>query len=114
MLNLTNDNFDKANLMKARIYTKEGRWADARDALRKYTTKVKGDSGSQEVMMAITDGELASKKISQAVRAKLWQACTEAATIALSTASHSSKLRLQRADCSIAAGDIEGAVADLS
>ena len=37
--------------MKARIYTKEGRWADARDALRKYTTKVKGDSGSQEVMM---------------------------------------------------------------
>ena len=100
--------------MRARIYTKEGRWADARDALRKYTVKVKGDAASQEVMMAITDGETASKKIGQAVRAKLWQACVEAATGALATASHSSKLRLQRADCSIAAGDIEGAVADLS
>ncbi|EJF60015.1 hypothetical protein DICSQDRAFT_88478 [Dichomitus squalens LYAD-421 SS1] len=114
VLTLTNDTFDKANLMKARIFTKEGRFADARDALRKYTTKVKGDSASQEVMMAITEGELASKKISQAIRAKLWQACVEAATTALSTASHSPKLRQQRADCSIAAGDIEGAVADLS
>ena len=114
MLTLTNDTFDKANLMKARIYSKEGRWADARDALRKYTMKVKGDSGSQEVMMAITDGELAAKKISQAVRAKLWQACVEAATTALATASHSPKLRLQRADCAVAAGDIEGAVAALS
>ena len=114
MLTLTNDNFDKANLMKARIFTKEGRWAEARDALRKYTTKVKGDAASQEVMMSITDGETAAKKIGQAIRAKLWQACVEAATTALSTASHSSKLRIQRADCSIAAGDIEGAVADLS
>ncbi|KAI0773549.1 hypothetical protein C8Q74DRAFT_1265312 [Fomes fomentarius] len=114
VLSLTSDTFDKANLMKARIFTKEGRFAEARDALRKYTMKVKGDSGSQEVMMAITEGELANKKISQAVRAKLWQACVEAATIALATASHSAKLRQQRADCSIAAGDIEGAVADLS
>lgn len=100
--------------MKARICTKEGRFADARDALRKYTTKVKGDAGSQEVMMAITEGELASKKIAQAMRAGLWQACVEAATTALATASHSAKIRQQRADCSVAAGDIEGAVADLS
>ena len=114
VLTLTNDSFDKANLMRARIFTKEGRFADARDALRKYTTKVKGDSGSQEVMMAITEGELASKKIAQAMRAKLWQVCVEAATTALATASHSEKIRQQRADCSIAAGDIEGAVADLS
>ncbi|KAI8984828.1 hypothetical protein BD414DRAFT_441668 [Trametes punicea] len=114
VLSLTNDTFDKANLMKARIYAKEGKFAEARDALRKYTTKVKGDQASQEVMMAITEGELASKKIAQAIRAKLWQACVEAASMALSTASHSVKLRQQRADCSIAAGDIEGAVADLS
>ncbi|KAH9936821.1 uncharacterized protein BXZ73DRAFT_45031 [Epithele typhae] len=114
VLTLTNGSFDKANLMKARIYAKEGRWSDARDSLRKYTTKVKGDAASQEVMMAITDGETASKKVSQAIRAKLWQACVEAATSALATASHSAKLRLQRADCSIAAGDMEGAVADLS
>ncbi|KAI0666092.1 hypothetical protein C8Q78DRAFT_1083340 [Trametes maxima] len=114
VLSLTNDTFDKANLMKARIYAKEGKYADARDALRKYSTKVKGDQASQEVMMSITEGELASKKVTQAIRAKLWQACVEAASMALSTASHSVKLRQQRADCSIAAGDIEGAVADLS
>ncbi|KAH9853224.1 hypothetical protein C2E23DRAFT_728736 [Lenzites betulinus] len=114
VLALTNDTFDKANLMKARIYSKEGKYAEARDALRKYSTKVKGDQGSQEVMMAITEGELATKKVAQAIRANLWQACIDAATMALSTASHSVKLRQQRADCSIAAGDIEGAVADLS
>ncbi|KAH9887660.1 hypothetical protein C8Q73DRAFT_712794 [Cubamyces lactineus] len=114
VLALTNDTFDKANLMKARIYAKEGKFAEARDALRKYSTKVKGDQASQEVMMSITEGELASKKIAQSIRAKLWQACVEAASMALSTASHSVKLRQQRADCSIAAGDIEGAVADLS
>ncbi|OSD01882.1 hypothetical protein PYCCODRAFT_1368404 [Trametes coccinea BRFM310] len=114
VLSLTNDTFDKANLMKARIFAKEGKFAEARDALRKYSTKVKGDSASQEVMMAITEGELASKKVAQAIRAKLWQACIESASMALATASHSVKLRQQRADCSIAAGDIEGAVADLS
>ena len=69
--------------------------------------KAKGDSGSEEVMLAITDGELAAKKISQAARAMLWQACVEAATMALATASHSPKLRLQRADRSVAAGHIE-------
>ncbi|KAI0771664.1 hypothetical protein BD413DRAFT_604422 [Trametes elegans] len=114
VLSLTNDTFDKANLMKARIYAKEGQFAEARDALRKYSTKVKGDQASQEVMMSITEGELASKKIAQAIRAKLWQACVEAASMALSNAPHSVKFRQQRADCSIAAGDIEGAVADLS
>ncbi|KAI0820671.1 hypothetical protein BC628DRAFT_1395778 [Trametes gibbosa] len=114
VLTLTNDTFDKANLMRARIYAKEAKYIEARDALRKYSTKVKGDQGSQEVMMSITEGELATKKVAQAIRAKLWQACVEAATMALSTASHSVKLRQQRADCSIAAGDIEGAVADLS
>ncbi|KAI0640609.1 hypothetical protein C8Q79DRAFT_995540 [Trametes meyenii] len=114
VLSLTHDTFDKANLMKARIFAKEGKYADARDALRKYSTKVKGDQASQEVMMSITEGELASKKVTQAIRAKLWQACVEAASMALSTASHSVKLRQHRADCSIAAGDIEGAVADLS
>ena len=92
MLTLTHDTFDEAKLMKARIYSREGRWADARDALRKYTMKVKGDSGSQEVTMAITDGELAAKKISQAARAMLWQLCVEAATTALATAFHSPKL----------------------
>ncbi|KAI0368394.1 hypothetical protein BV20DRAFT_969210 [Pilatotrama ljubarskyi] len=114
VLSLTNDTFDKANLMKARIYAREGKFGEARDALRKYSTKVKGDQASQEVMMSITEGELASKKVAQAIRAKLWQACIEAASMALSTASHSVKLRQQRADCSLAAGDIEGALADLS
>ena len=46
--------------------------------------------------------------------AEAYQACVEAATTALATASHSVKIRQQRADCSIAAGDMEGAVADLS
>ncbi|OBZ65503.1 DnaJ subfamily C member 3 [Grifola frondosa] len=114
VLSLTSNTFDKANLMKARIHAKDGHFADARDALRKYTTKVKADQAAQEIMMSITEGELAAKKAGQAMRAKLWTACVEAASTALATASHSLELRRQRADCALAAGDIESAVGDLT
>ncbi|EPS99721.1 hypothetical protein FOMPIDRAFT_1147106 [Fomitopsis schrenkii] len=113
VLSLTSDSFDKAYLMKARILAKEGRWAEAREAIKKYMAKNK-DADSQEVLYSISEGEMSAKKAGQAMKAKLWNACVEAASTALLTASHSADLRQQRADCSLAAGDVEAAIGDLT
>ena len=99
--------------MKARILAKEGRWTEAREAIKKYMAKNK-DADSQEVLYSISEGEMSAKKAGQALKAKLWNACVEAASTALLTASHSTELRQQRADCSLAAGDVEAAIGDLT
>lgn len=112
VLNLTSNSFEKAHLLKARIHAKDGRFAAARDSLKRY--KVKDDPEVREVLFGVSEAEMAAKKATQAMKAKLWQACVEAATTALHTASHSLQLRQQRANCAIAAGDIEGAVGDLT
>lgn len=114
VLNLTSDTFDKAYLMKARIHAKDGHFSAAREAIKKYSSRVKTDTNIQEVLLSVSEGELAAKKAKQAMRAKLWQACVEAASTALGQASHSTDLRQLRADCAIASGDIEGAVGDLT
>ncbi|OCH93226.1 hypothetical protein OBBRIDRAFT_790394 [Obba rivulosa] len=113
VLNLTSDTFDKAYLMKARIHTKDGNFVEARDAVKKYTAKKK-DQAAQEMLYSISEAEMSAKKAAQAMRAQLWTACVEAASTALQIASHSVELRQQRAHCALAAGDIEGAVGDLS
>ena len=100
--------------MKARIYAKEGQFTEAREAIKKYNTKVKDDPAVREILFGVSEAEMASKKAYQAMRAKLWTACVEASTTALQTASHSVDLRQQRANCAIAAGDIESAVGDMT
>ena len=114
VLSLTSNTFEKAHLMKARIHAKEGNFAEARDSLKEYTTKNKNDPAAQEILISVTEAELAAKKASQAMRAQLWTACEEAASTALLTASHSVGLRQQRADCALAAGNIESAAGDLT
>lgn len=111
VLTLTSDSFDKAHLMKAKIYAKEGRWADAREALKHYQAKT--DPIARELLLDVADGEAAARKAMQAQKAKLWTACEESATQGLRVASHSIALRQQRANCALAAGDFDEAVADL-
>ncbi|KAH9017718.1 hypothetical protein EDB85DRAFT_2014955 [Lactarius pseudohatsudake] len=112
VLALTSDSFDKAHLMKAKIHAKEGRWADAREALKHYQTK--NDPIARELSLDVADGEAAARKAALAQKAKLWTACEESATQGLRVASHSVALRQQRANCALAAGDFEEAVGDLS
>jgi DnaJ family protein C protein 3 len=111
VLTLTSDSFEKAHLMKAKIHAKEGRWADAREALKHY--QAKNDLIARELILDVADGEAAARKAIQAQKAKLWTACEESATQGLRVASHSVALRQQRANCALAAGDFEEAVADL-
>jgi DnaJ family protein C protein 3 len=114
VLSLTSNSFDNAMLMKAKIHTKDGRWTEARQALDGYSAKVKNDASAVDLLASITEGETAAKKVVQAQNAQLWTACTEAASQALKTASHSLEIRQQRAECALAAGDFEGAVGDLT
>ena len=115
VLELTSSSFDKAHLMKARIHVKDGNWTEAKESLESYKSNSKGgDSSAEELTSQITEGEAAHQKANKAARAKLWTACEEAASTALSVASHSIEIRQQRAECSLAAGDIEMAVGDLT
>ena len=113
VLELTSGSFDKAHLMKARIHAKDGRFTAAKDSLKRYGV-AQDDPAVRELLFGISEAEMAAKKASQAVKAMLWQACVEATSTALLTASHSIELREQRANCAVAAGDIESAVADLT
>jgi DnaJ homolog subfamily C member 3 len=113
VLALTSSTFDNAFLMKAKIYAKDGRWAEARDALTHYTKKVTADQVAADLMASISKAEAAAEKAQRAKRAQLWTACTDFASSALRTAGHSVEVRQLRAECALAAGDIEGAVGDL-
>lgn len=101
--------------MKARIHAKDGSWTEAKKSLESYKSSSKGDDSSvKELTSQVTEGEAAHKKATKAARAKLWTACEEAASSALSVASNSIEIRQQRAECSLAAGDLEMAVGDLT
>ncbi|KAL0948841.1 hypothetical protein HGRIS_008963 [Hohenbuehelia grisea] len=113
VLSLTSNTFENAYLMKARIHTKDGDYALAREMLQLYLAKKPGDPAATELQTDITEAEQAAKKTAQAQKAQLWTACTESATQALRVSSHSLQVRQQRAECSLASGDLEGAVGDL-
>ena len=63
--------------MKAGIYAREGDWLAARDMLKRYATRVKGDAAAGDLLFEVTEGEMASKKAMQSRRAGLYQVCVE-------------------------------------
>ncbi|KAI5120754.1 hypothetical protein M0805_007828 [Coniferiporia weirii] len=113
VLDLTSGNFEKALLMKSRIYAREGDWTGARDALKSYSSRVKGDTSAGDLLFAVSEGEVADRKAVQNKRAGLHQECVDSATEALRTATHSAELRELRAECALEAGDAQQAVGDL-
>ncbi|TFK53273.1 hypothetical protein OE88DRAFT_1625989 [Heliocybe sulcata] len=114
VLELTNNSFDKAHLVKARIHAMTAQWTDARASLGQYTKGKKDDTEATELMMSVNEGETAEKKAKQARQAGLWTLCEQESSVALRTASHSVDLRQLRVDCSLQAGDVESAVGDLT
>ncbi|KIJ58794.1 hypothetical protein HYDPIDRAFT_163070 [Hydnomerulius pinastri MD-312] len=115
VLELTSGEFDRAFMMMAKIYTKDGDWTRAKTALDTYASRVPGDSVIvDELMLDIRDAQAAAKKAAGSRKAQLWTVCSEAATQALRVASHNTEIRQTRAECSLAGGDPQGAVVDLS
>jgi DnaJ family protein C protein 3 len=116
VLSLTSDTFDLAYLMKARIHTRDGHFEPARKALAAYKT-AKGSNVSgdvEELEVVIERGQRLRDKAEKESRAQLWNACVETSSSVLRDASHSIEIREWRAECALAAGDIESAVADLT
>lgn len=113
VLELTSGEFDKAIMMVAKVYTKDGDFAQAKSTLDTYASKVPDSPAVDELMTDIKQAQDAAKKASSAKRAQLWTVCSEAATQALRVASHSTEIRRIRAECSLAGGDPQGAVVDL-
>ena len=113
VLELTSGEFDKAIMMMAKIYTKEGDFVQAQLTLDTYASKVSGSPAVDELIVDIKEAQMAAKKASNAKRAQLWTVCSEAATQALRVASHSLEIRRIRAECSLAGSDPQGAVVDL-
>jgi DnaJ family protein C protein 3 len=50
VLELTGDEFDKAVFMKARLYAREGKWAEATKFAREYSEKNKADTGAIDLV----------------------------------------------------------------
>lgn len=112
--------------MKARIYTKEGMWPEARKAAHAYLTHIKSipsSSGAKEgtgavedaqaLLVQIQQGEQLATQAKKAHKAQLNAACVEASTEAIRIASHDAELRKLRAECALSGGDVRQAVVDL-
>ncbi|PPQ82954.1 hypothetical protein CVT24_012878, partial [Panaeolus cyanescens] len=118
VLKLTSGTFDNAHLMKARIHVKEGMGGLARDSLRLYIkAKAKDaekDKDVEELQKDLDELEKVRVKTEKERQAQLWNACVESATQTLRIASHDVEVRKWRAECALAAGDVESAVGDLT
>ncbi len=65
VLRLTNGNFDKAILMKAKILTKEASWSEAKTLIKKYSKKAgTGDKESQDLVGDFVDSIVPTDLIS--------------------------------------------------
>ncbi|KIL56237.1 hypothetical protein M378DRAFT_37691, partial [Amanita muscaria Koide BX008] len=124
VLSLTTESdntFDLAYLMKARIHTRDGEFSLAKKAVGEYRKARENNAyASQagrdvdELELVIEQGVKLKEKAEKERRAHLWNACLETTSSALTTATHSIELREWRAECALAAGDLESAVGDLT
>lgn len=106
--------------MKARIYAKEGDFDLVRSSLDAYTSSFSSqgrtiDSTATELLRSVDDAEKLLAKARKEKKAQLWTACADScSSIIRDTASHSIEVRVMRAECQLAAGDVEGSVGDLT
>ena len=102
--------------MKSRIYTRDGDFTSARASLALYLKAKKGkkEKEVEDLEADIDEGEKMKEKTEKERSAELWNACVESSSKALRVASHSTLIRTWRAECALAAGDVESAVGDLT
>lgn len=105
--------YEKARLQLAKIALRNGEYDKGDVHVGKYLGKSKDVEG-EEVRTQLKEARSSGAAARKAEKAKRWEDCVNEATKALVVSAHSSELRLLRADCSIAAGDLEGATGDLT
>ena len=72
------------------------------------------DKEATDLDLEINEGERLKEKADKERKAELWNACIETTSEALRVASHSVEIRTWRAECALAAGDVESSVGDLT
>jgi DnaJ family protein C protein 3 len=62
VLELTGDEFDKALFMKARLYAREGKWAEATKFATEYSQKNRGDTSAVDLvsLRSFPDSDMAN------------------------------------------------------
>lgn len=117
VLELTQTPPPAVHLQIARLLARNGDFAHARSSVKIYVTMAASEIAnrdSQDLLFRVGEAEVAWTKAERARKAGLWTSCVEAATLALTTASHAPDIRGTRAECGIAGGDIELGVSDLT
>ena len=111
--------FDRVYL-QAKIHAKEGELTLAREALDTYLSnsqhseKDKRDLHEANILLSsLTSASTASHRAQQSHKARLYTACVQYATDALSLATHSRNLGELRAECEVESGELEAGVGDL-
>ncbi|KAG5640914.1 hypothetical protein DXG03_006673 [Asterophora parasitica] len=114
VLSLTSGTFDNANLMKARIHTRDGHFDLAKESLQLFIKAKGAGEEAKELEANINAGQELERKMEKERESQLWNACIESASTALRSASHSIDIRSVRVECALAAGDVDSAVGDLT
>ncbi|CAG8516193.1 9066_t:CDS:2 [Scutellospora calospora] len=106
--------FDKALLQRAKIYVKEGSLTEAKSDLQKYLQKNEYDTEGQKLLVSISSAEKYIKTADEAINSGNYDICIENILNVIKISPYSTRLRLTRADCHLAKGEVEEGVRDLS
>ncbi|KAJ2960589.1 hypothetical protein NQZ79_g4078 [Umbelopsis isabellina] len=106
--------FDQALLQRAKIYAKEGNLELAKTDLETYLHHRPSDTDATTLMAAVEKAKSELDLAKKAVDAKDYEQCVHLLSAVVSTAPQSTNVRLLRAGCHIAKGEIEEAVGDLT
>ncbi|KAF4616057.1 hypothetical protein D9613_011298 [Agrocybe pediades] len=109
-----NEGSDSYEHSKALGYSGERHFSLTKTSLASYV-KVKGKGKkTKELEADIEEGEKMKQKTEKERNSEFSNACVESASQALRVASHSIEVRTWRAECALAANDIESAGGDMT
>ncbi|CAI2180009.1 6102_t:CDS:2 [Funneliformis geosporum] len=106
--------FDQALLYRAKIYLKELSLIEARKDLQKYLKKNDKDTDARQLLQLIDQAEQLIRDAKNALAKKNYDECIDFVSKAIIISQRSGQLRLMRAECHLAKGEIEEGVRDLS
>jgi DnaJ family protein C protein 3 len=96
------------------IHIREGHFALARTSWSLYINSKGRYKDTEEAERDVKEGDRLRSKAMKERNAELWNACVDSTSQALRVASHRVDIRTWRAECSLAAGDVESSVGDLT
>ncbi|KAI8141624.1 hypothetical protein BJV82DRAFT_618496 [Fennellomyces sp. T-0311] len=106
--------FDQALMQRARIYAKEGDFALAKADLQKYLKTHPTDEEAKLLLQSVINADSTLQAAEKAYSKEKYDECIQHASDVITTAPQLTRLRLLRANCHIAKGEIEEAAGDLT